>query len=52
MELKLKKPIKHGEELIEVIELREPTAKDIKKFSLPINSVLKTSTQRLSLSTW
>lgn len=37
MEIKLKKPIKHGEELIEVLELREPTAKDIKKLGLPIN---------------
>ena len=37
MEIKLKKPIKHGEELIEVLELREPTAKDIRKLGLPIN---------------
>ncbi len=31
----LKKPIKHGEEVIAELELREPTAKEIKVIGLP-----------------
>lgn len=33
----LKKPIKHGEEIITELELREPTAKEIKTIGLPLN---------------
>lgn len=37
MEITLSKPLKHGEELIEVISLREPTAKEIKKIGFPFD---------------
>lgn len=33
----LKKLIKHGEEVIAELELREPTAKEIKVIGLPLN---------------
>ena len=35
-EFKLTAPIKRGEDTIEVLELREPTAKDIKVLGFPI----------------
>lgn len=35
-EFKLTVPIKRGEDTIEVLELREPTAKDIKVLGFPI----------------
>lgn len=33
----LKKPIKHGDEEISVLELREPTAKEIRLYGMPID---------------
>ena len=38
-EFKLTAPIKRGEDTIEVLELREPTAKDIKVLGFPITGV-------------
>ncbi|WP_417036100.1 phage tail assembly protein [Dakarella massiliensis] len=35
-EFKLTAPVKRGEDTIEVLELREPTAKDIKVLGFPI----------------
>lgn len=35
--IKLVKPIKRGEEVIDEIELREPTAKDVKNLGLPVD---------------
>lgn len=35
MKIELRAPIKMGEEVIDAIELREPTAKDIKRLGYP-----------------
>lgn len=37
MQIELTKPIKHGQEVIDVLTLREPTAKDIKTLGLPFD---------------
>lgn len=37
MKLTLSKPIKHGDELVVELDLREPTAKEIKVIGLPLN---------------
>lgn len=37
MELKLSKPLQHGEETIDVLTFREPTAREIKKYGFPAN---------------
>ena len=37
MEFKLTKPLQHGTETIDVLTLREPTAREIKKYGLPVN---------------
>ena len=34
--LKLKKPIRHGDDEILILEFREPTAKDIKNLGYPV----------------
>jgi hypothetical protein len=35
--IRLKKPVKHGEDMIEVIDLREPVAADYAKCGYPIS---------------